>query len=659
MVELPEIIEPQTAYTANMKSLWGRWPALAQQVELVDERDIIECEPTRSGQLTCQLMGAKGSEVYLHSQYDPKRQADQWAQGVIESAEAPQDRESSRIPMCYMVDGFGLGYHVKSLFERLIGDAFIIVSERNIPLIRTALEHLDYSQMLGSGRVILITSSEREEIFSKLQTRSTAMMLGVVFTASLQGQVDGEFHSEVRRTVGEYATFMRSHLVSLMANSVTTCRNILYNLPSYVGTSSVGVLRNRFKDTPAVIVSAGPSLGRNVELLKTIRDNVVVIAVQTTLKPLLAQGIVPDFVTSLDYHEVSRRFFEGLDDLSDVHLVAEAKATWHVIDYYRRRGPVSLLDSKFARGVLKGMEDKHEQLPAGSTVAHLAFYLAEYIGAQPIIFIGQDLAFTDNVYYSPGNALHEVWSGELNRFCTIEMKEWERIARNRHILRKVEDIHGQKIYTDEQMFTYLQQFERDFAKCPVRIIDATQGGARKQNCEVMSLKEAAQRYCLKPVDRKKFDYREKINRFDTSRLKEACQAAGERIKEVEELRDIAAETIEQLDEMVSLVDDQPRLNQKMVRLDELRTKVKYREEIYQLVMHVTQGAEMFRFRRDRALELDGSHGKDLQRRQLKRDVQYVTEVKNGCVRLLDMLRECIARFDEEMENIERVKDGSW
>ena len=89
-------------------------------------------------------------------------------------------------------------------------------------------------------------------------------------------------------------------------------------------------------------------------------------------------------------------------------------------------------------------------------MAHLAFYLGQYLGANPIIFVGQDLAFTDHVYYTPGTALHDVWQPEMNRFCTIEMKEWERIVRNRGILRQVQDIHGQPIYTDEQMFTYLQ-----------------------------------------------------------------------------------------------------------------------------------------------------------------------------------------------------------
>jgi len=654
-LSLPAIVEPDRPFLANMRALWKKWPHLAQQLDLVDERDITPCQPTRSGELSCQLAGPNGRPIWLHSRYDPQKEAERWARGALEQAEAQIDEESGRMPMCYFVDGFGLGYHINALFNKLSGEAFIVVSERNLPLLRTALDYFDYSDMLESGRVIIVTGTEREEIFKKLQPRSTLMMLGVVFTRSPQ-RVDGEFHGEVHRLVAEYASFMRSHLISLLANCMITCKNILHNLPTYVGTSSIGILHNRFKGCPAVIVSAGPSLKRNIHILKQIRDKVVVIAVQTTLKPLLAEGIKPDFVTSLDYHEVSKRFYEGVEDLNDVHLVAEPKATWHVIDYYRSRGPVSLLSNDFAQIVLRGTQAHHEGLTAGATVAHLAFYLAEYIGANPIIFIGQDLAFTDNVYYSPGNALHDIWRGELNRFCTMEMKEWERIVRNRGMLRQVKDIHGQTIYTDEQMFTYLQQFEKDFAKCPVHIIDATEGGVRKQNCHTLSLHEAAERFCHQAIDPAKFAYRQQLPRFDDHSLQDGLDQVDQRIEEARELKQICQETIDLVREMIDLVDHQDELNRKMVRLDELRTKVKRRTEIYRLVMFVSQMAEMYRFRQDRALELDDVEGKERQRRQLKRDIGYVTEIKNGCDRLLTLLDECRERFETEMAKNEPETD---
>ena len=86
---------------------------------------------------------------------------------------------------------------------------------------------------------------------------------------------------------------------------------------------------------------------------------------------------------------------------------------------------------------------------------------------------------------------------ELGRFNTLETKEWERIARSRLILRKIPDIHGHPMYTEEQFFVYLQQFERDFAACRSKVIDATEGGARKQGVTLMTLRDAIDRFCKK------------------------------------------------------------------------------------------------------------------------------------------------------------------
>ncbi len=644
-IELPVIFEPDSIYLANIKALWEQNARLAQAIDMVDDTALIPCQKTRNGDLTCQVTGAKGEPVFLHSRYDPHREAQRWADGAIKLGEKQEEEENGRLPMCYVVDGFGLGYHIRTLMERLTGEAFIIVSEPSLAMIRTAMEHIDYSEMLKSGRILFINRPNREEIFEKLQQHSTKMMLGVVFTHTLQ-QRDTAFHSQVHKTIAEYASFMRSHLVSLISNSYTTCRNIAWNLPTYVGTSSIHVLKNRFKGHPAVVVSAGPSLGKNIKFLKKYRDQVVVIAVQTTLKPLLKQGIRPDFVTSLDYHEISKRFFEGLEDLEDIHLVAEPKGTWHVIDYYRERGPVSLLYNTHARAMLRQMKDDHDSLEAGATVAHLAFYLGQYIGADPVIFIGQDLGYSDNVYYSPGNALHEVWQNELNRFSTIEMKEWERIVRNRSVLRKVEDIHGNPIYTDEQMFTYLQQFEKDFSESPVRVIDATEGGVRKQNSEIMRFEEALEQFCMGEIDKEKFAYRQRINRFETSQIKPARKQVQKKLEEVEEVRAISEDIVGYLKEMQDLVDEQEKLNQKMVHLDELRTKIKYRDETCHLISFVAQGAEMYRFKADRSLELDAIEGKDKQRRQIKRDIGYVSEFIKGCDRMIDILIEADKRLEE-------------
>src|SRR5690606_40495396 len=112
----------------------------------------------------------------------------------------------------------------------------------------------------------------------------------------------------------------------------------------------------------------------------------------------------------------------------------------------------------------------------GATVAHLSFYLAQHLGCDPIVLIGQDLGFSDGLYYAPGTAIHQVWAAELSPFNTVEMMEWQRIVRHKGHLQRMTDVNGAPIFSDEQMLTYLKQIEKGFAAAKERgqtVMDAT------------------------------------------------------------------------------------------------------------------------------------------------------------------------------------------
>src|SRR4029077_7104896 len=143
----------------------------------------------------------------------------------------------------------------------------------------------------------------------------------------------------------------------------------------YVASPSLSRLKDHYSGKPAIIVSAGPSLRKNKHLLKDARGKSVIIAVQTTLQPLLEIGVEPQFVTSLDYHDICTRFFEKLPKSLRTELVAEPKATNAIFDMHT--GPLSLLGNDFAEHLLAEMKLGKAKLPSGATVAHLAYYVAE------------------------------------------------------------------------------------------------------------------------------------------------------------------------------------------------------------------------------------------------------------------------------------------
>src|SRR5690606_27225648 len=118
----------------------------------------------------------------------------------------------------------------------------------------------------------------------------------------------GESAKAFGETLARVVSAVRTNVLTTMVQTEATVRNLVMNADRYIASPGIEDLRDALAGKPAVVVSAGPSLVRNIhELAKPgVRDRVCIIAVQTTLKPLLAAGVRPHFVVALDYHEISR-----------------------------------------------------------------------------------------------------------------------------------------------------------------------------------------------------------------------------------------------------------------------------------------------------------------------------------------------------------------
>ena len=617
----------------NMRALWSADPQLAMRVDAVDDDERFELTKTRSGAWTTRVEAPDGKAVYLHSRHDPIEEAKQFI------ASTPTEDK-----YCFVISGLGLGYHVHALNELIRGDAFMICSEPTIPLIATAMTCVDLAEPIRSRRLVILADDDKGRLHERLTERSTLMMLGAQFIRHAPSiRLAPEAHAAATKAIAEFVTFTRMSLVTLISNSRITCRNIAMNLGRYMTTPPIDILRDRFAGNPAIIVSAGPSLSKNIEQLVAFKHRAVICAVQTTVKPLMERGIVPDFITTLDFHEMSQKFFEDVGDLSDTHLIAEPKATWHVLDHYP--GPMSVLDNHWARMVIGDELAARDGLQAGATVAHLALYLAVYMGCNPIVFVGQDLAFTGHVFYVPGVEIHRAWRQEMNRFNSIEHKEWDRIVRNRPILRRVPGIDGGELYTDELLLTYLEQFEKDIAAVDRRMIDASEGGARIRGTEVMPLSDVSALIGERKIDPERFAYKKTVNWNDPTRLDATREQVALRIDELAEAVTVCEELLSLLDELEGMTDDPTKFNRRLVRVDELRAKVHQESLAYRIVNSFTQLAELRRFSADRKIMAQDADDAERALRQIKRDKEFMTGVRDGAKDLGPILAEAMARLD--------------
>ncbi len=552
--------------------------------------------------------------------------------------------------------GFGLGHHLEPLARRLRRTGVVIVFEPDVSLLRAVLERVDCTPWLNETNVCLVTDADDSgAIAAAVSGVEGLLALGVKFLAHPPSRA--RLGSDADRFSGRFADVMRAVRTTIMTTLVqvdATFRNELGNLEAYARARGVAELAGTHAGRPAVVVAAGPSLHRNVDELTRpgVREKVVVVAVQTVLKTLLARGIRPDYVTSLDYAEVSARFFEGLApaDVQGIELVAEAKAHPKVLSSYPgivRCPAARVLDQVLGPALAA---DKGALRP-GATVAHLAYYLARHLGCDPVILIGQDLGFTDGQYYHAGAAIHRAWSGELSGFNTLEMLEWQRIVRSRSMLHRRADVLGRPIYTDEQMTTYLAQFERDFLADSERgltVIDATEGGVAKRHTRPMTLREALDQAPgeVKPARESTPAGRDGPPPADESLRSRIRARVADVRKDVWTVGTLGRETAGLLRDMKDSLGDPRRVNALIEKVYSLRDRVESLGAGYELVQFLNQTGTLNRLKADRAIELDDSISpEDRQRRQIDRDITNVTWLADAADDLGSMLDDAARTLD--------------
>lgn len=248
-------------------------------------------------------------------------------------------------------------------------------------------------------------------------------------------------------------------------------------------------LKGKFKDIPAIVVAAGPSLNKNIEELKKTNGKVIIIAVDTIVQRLINEGIVPHFVCSIErISQVYDYFFKDKVYPKEITLVAPPLLDGRVFDSFNGelilpfRSEVS--EFRWFQRLLEIEGDIGMQM--GLSCANIAFGLANHLGCSPIIFTGQDLAYgeTEGETHASGTTYDEI---EIIK---------EKDTSNDDI---TEGYYGGKVKTTKIWLQFKLWFESQIQKNNIYAINATEGGARIFNTKQLSLKDTINQYCKQEI----------------------------------------------------------------------------------------------------------------------------------------------------------------
>ncbi|MBI5468109.1 MAG: motility associated factor glycosyltransferase family protein [Deltaproteobacteria bacterium] len=519
-------------FRKNCEAIKSKNKELAARLVSYDGPSVV-LEPARSGGFTFKFKG-----VYFHSRYDP------WKEALLQYGEI-KEKKSDWV----MLFGLGCGYLLKTLIGE--GKEKVIVFEPSMEILTGVLKTVDLSETLSMEHVVLVGDliQVAEAVRGYPEGHDDILSYKTV-----------SYSANFPRELGEFTNrIFNAHLTNQVGiktdieSRTMWIDNYFDNVRHLPDHPPLDTLKDRLKGVPLVVVGAGPSLKKNAHLLKEFKGKAVIIAAITAYKPLLQYGVVPDFVIASEKVDLPEYFTYGEEDKLTRLILAEISHTnmfsREVKDKFVFFNPYMYLSSKHAK-----LWGSSYMLSSGGSVTTAALDAGVMFGCDPVVFIGQDLCFGENETHAPGGVYvaQDIKIDREKGTVTVEedyvtLKEKARSCFN---LQWLKGLNGKPVPSKFDWVTFHQWFESYVGILkqkgnPVKVINATEGGAYIEGMEHTTLQDVLKRHVHEEVDldgvireavgdRRPVDYDGLIGSFEEMKrvLKKMSALAAAVLKEV-------------------------------------------------------------------------------------------------------------------------------
>lgn len=422
-----------------------------------------------------------GKIVRLNSIYNPQKEAERWADKYnFDSIDTP-----------ILMFGIANGVFVREMLLRAGDNCVAILVEPDVSLFIFCLYQFDMTDIIGDIRVeLLVDKINFEKLIDIInsvigfESIYTQIVCAHPKLDKIYHDKSVEFANAVRKNIlqsdSDYNTIML-----LEEHSIDNIfKNLHFIKQSNHVSDLVGIIP---KDIPFIIVAAGPSLDNNVDILKKAEGKSFILATDRAVKTLIAHNIKYDAIITID----SRKSVEFLDDprCFEYPILACIDSKNDILELNKGR-KIWLTYSKFFIELYRKYHINMNIYSIGGSVATAAFNVARTIGSEKIILVGQDLAYKGESSHTGGFVEKNILNDCDDEYVT--------------------DIYGKQVKTRRDWIYYLDWFETSIKKLNdnVKVIDATEGGAKIEGTEIMNLSDAIQLYC-----NKEFNFKENLKKI--------------------------------------------------------------------------------------------------------------------------------------------------
>ncbi|MEA2063348.1 MAG: 6-hydroxymethylpterin diphosphokinase MptE-like protein [Gemmatimonadota bacterium] len=436
-------------------------PALSQQLSPAApvRHQVIK---TAAGKLNIIRQTPDGSGQPIYTSLSPERDA---------------RRSIERIPPAkieaVIILGTGLGYHLRALGSRLSPKTMFIILEENEDLFRVALRHVDFRSLLAPRPWSLLVGNDLHHLIpilvNLIETGTQAFTCCVIppfdricgFAPLLSAHI---------KQAGTIVEFNRRTRGRLRRRWTSNCVRNLHLLPV---SRSLEALAGRFHQVPASIICAGPSLDNQLHQLPRLLETTLTLCTDSALPVLSKMGLKPHFVITMDPFAPAAG--TGTDPpLSQGGLICPLTASPETAEsigpdrYFSRYQDVKLWPA--VTSACRSLP----RLPVSGSVSLYAYAVARFLGAKPIIFVGQDLSFPAYKAYSRGTRQADRLLERADRFHSLERLHLDNVLKRQPVFAKTKE--GKHIPTTRTLLQYRLGLHTMCADEPERCINCTGGG---------------------------------------------------------------------------------------------------------------------------------------------------------------------------------------
>lgn len=416
-----------------------------------------------------QMPVTKVNQYMLHSLYNPILEAEK----IVEHNYKPNH--------VHILFGLGDGYIAEAFLRQLDDEDYLIIIEPNFKRDKSyLLEVIKQAKELKNVSLMCVDDIEEVELLFPQIFSHYLRRVQIIASPNY----DNLFSSEYKQLL----TSIKENMMHQIINSNTLRmfahswqKNFVLNLIDAANSIPLSLLEQKF-NFPVIVASGGPSLIKQIPLLKEHRKNFVLICAGSTINSLLKYGIEPDLIVSIDGGEPNYKHFENIDvshiplaySLTIHQKIVEKHKGTHIVFNLMSHIPTKKWTNKILRQDIGELRD-------GRSVANYALNLATYITSGAVCLVGQDLAYTNQATHAEGN----------NHFGKLTN---DKIEQRKMVL--VDDIEGNPVYTDYAFLGMKKAFEAFMNQSNLsNVFNCTEGGIPIENIPNQTLGVFLDTFC--------------------------------------------------------------------------------------------------------------------------------------------------------------------